>query len=61
MHTFQIEVCMFRWLDSMSHAVWLEQGTLQRLVLVVTSTASKEVLERWTFDVETNKDMVAGK
>jgi len=31
---------------------WLEQGELEKLVLVVTSVASKEVLERWTFDIQ---------
>eukprot|EP00879_Flechtneria_rotunda_P020003 GHRR01021030.1.p1 GENE.GHRR01021030.1~~GHRR01021030.1.p1 ORF type:complete len:201 (+),score=56.21 GHRR01021030.1:174-776(+) len=40
---------------------WLEQGTLQRLVLVVSSAiGSKEVLERWTFVVETDQDVVNG-
>jgi mitotic spindle assembly checkpoint protein MAD2 len=39
---------------------WLEKGLLQRLVLVVTSAYSNEVLERWTFEVQTDKDVVAG-
>eukprot|EP00240_Pyramimonas_obovata_P006939 CAMPEP_0118925388 /NCGR_PEP_ID=MMETSP1169-20130426/3272_1 /TAXON_ID=36882 /ORGANISM="Pyramimonas obovata, Strain CCMP722" /LENGTH=161 /DNA_ID=CAMNT_0006866663 /DNA_START=37 /DNA_END=518 /DNA_ORIENTATION=- len=31
---------------------WLMEGNLQRLVLVITSVGSKEVLERWAFDIE---------
>lgn len=31
------------------------------MVLVVTEADTKEVLERWTFDIDTNKDVVAGK
>ena len=34
---------------------------LQKLVLVVTSAVSKEVLERWTFDIETDADVAAGR
>ena len=29
-------------------------------MLVVTQADTKEVLERWTFDIETNKDVVMG-
>ncbi|KAI3432455.1 hypothetical protein D9Q98_004005 [Chlorella vulgaris] len=39
---------------------WLEGGALQKVVLVVTGVASKEVLERWTFDIQTDKGVVAG-
>jgi len=35
---------------------WLLEGTLQRLVLVVASVASGEVLERWVFNVDTDKE-----
>lgn len=42
------------------HADWLERGLLQRLVLVVSSAYSNEVLERWTFEVATDKDVLAG-
>ncbi|KAL4856705.1 Mitotic spindle assembly checkpoint protein [Chlorella vulgaris] len=42
------------------HAEWLEGGALQKVVLVVTGVASKEVLERWTFDIQTDKGVVAG-
>lgn len=35
-------------------AAWLEQGTLQRVVMVVTNAATQEVVERWTFSVETD-------
>lgn len=43
------------------HAEWLEGGALQKVVLVVTGVASKEVLERWTFDIQTDKGVVAGR
>lgn len=39
---------------------WLEKGLLQRLVLVVTSAYSGEVLERWTFEVQTDAEVLAG-
>lgn len=39
---------------------WLEGGALQKVVLVITGVASKEVLERWTFDIQTDKAVVAG-
>jgi len=35
--------------------VWLAEGLVQRLVLVVTGLTSKETLERWSFNVETTK------
>lgn len=37
-----------------THAAWLESGTLQRVVMVVTNAATQEVVERWTFSVETD-------
>ncbi|GLC70874.1 Mitotic spindle checkpoint component mad2 [Pleodorina starrii] len=40
--------------------VWLETGKLRQLVLVITDVNSSEVLERWTFDIETNQEVVAG-
>lgn len=36
---------------------WLMHNDLQKLVLVVASVATKEVLERWTFDVQTDKNV----
>mmetsp|Transcript_7043 Transcript_7043/g.8075 ORF Transcript_7043/g.8075 Transcript_7043/m.8075 type:complete len:204 (+) Transcript_7043:175-786(+) len=39
---------------------WLLAGTLQKLVLVITSTVSREVLERWAFDIETDPEVVSG-
>lgn len=42
-------------------AEWLQGGALQKVVLVVTGVASKEVLERWTFDIRTDKGVVAGR
>mmetsp|Transcript_23880 Transcript_23880/g.60819 ORF Transcript_23880/g.60819 Transcript_23880/m.60819 type:complete len:213 (-) Transcript_23880:86-724(-) len=41
--------------------VWLEQGLLKQMVLVITEADTKDVLERWTFDIDTNKDVVAGQ
>lgn len=41
-------------------ADWLEKGLLQRLVLVITSAYTKEVLERWTFEIETDKEVKGG-
>ncbi|XP_045619376.1 mitotic spindle assembly checkpoint protein MAD2A isoform X2 [Procambarus clarkii] len=32
--------------------VWLEAGEVQRLVLVVTNVDTKEVLERWDFNIK---------
>lgn len=37
---------------------WLLTGSLQKMVLVITSVASKEVLERWTFDIQTDKSAI---
>ncbi|GAX76079.1 hypothetical protein CEUSTIGMA_g3522.t1 [Chlamydomonas eustigma] len=39
---------------------WLEEGCLRQLVLVITEAGTKEVLERWTFDIDTNKDVISG-
>lgn len=41
-------------------AAWLEEGCLRQMVLVITDAHSKEVLERWTFDIDTNKEVLAG-
>lgn len=49
-------LCLPAWLPE-----WLEGGALQKVVLVVTSVASKEVLERWTFDIQTDKAVVNGR
>ncbi|KAL2620140.1 hypothetical protein R1flu_000345 [Riccia fluitans] len=38
-------------------ADWLETGSLERVVLVVASIASGEVLERWSFNIETDKEV----
>lgn len=40
------------------HTEWLSSGTLQKVVLVVTSAISKQVLERWTFDIQTDKALL---
>lgn len=31
---------------------WLEAGQVQRLVLVLTNVDTKEVMERWDFDIQ---------
>ena len=36
---------------------WLTHGTVQKLVLVVTSQETNETLERWVFDVQTGKSI----
>ena len=36
----------------------LESGKLQRIVLVIMSKATSEVLERWNFSIETDKEVV---
>ncbi|KAG6546463.1 hypothetical protein Mapa_012012 [Marchantia paleacea] len=36
---------------------WLETGSLERVVLVIASIASGEVLERWSFSIETDKEV----
>ncbi|GAM22816.1 hypothetical protein SAMD00019534_059910 [Acytostelium subglobosum LB1] len=35
-------------------AQWLQTGDVQKLVLVITDVVTKEVLERWVFDVQTD-------
>ena len=37
---------------------WLEAGKLQRIVRVIMSKATNEVLERWNFSIETDKEVV---
>ncbi|CAD7962583.1 unnamed protein product [Amoebophrya sp. A25] len=39
---------------------WLTAGHVQRLVLVFVSAATKEVRERWTFNVQQERDAVTG-
>eukprot|EP00889_Picochlorum_renovo_P005511 jgi/Picre1/32541/NNA_007887.t1 len=40
---------------------WLETGTLQKAVLVILGAASGHVLERWSFDIQTDKGVVRGE
>jgi hypothetical protein len=42
-------------------ADWLHTGTLQKAVLVIMSASTSEVLERWSFDIQTNKDAIVGE
>ncbi|GFZ00005.1 DNA-binding HORMA family protein [Actinidia rufa] len=37
---------------------WLESGKLQRVVLVIMSKATNEVLERWNFSIETDNEVL---
>lgn len=37
---------------------WLENGTVQKLVLVVCGGDSGETLERWVFDLQTDKSTI---
>jgi len=39
-------------------ATWLETGNLQRVVLVIASISSKEVLERWNFNIENDREVL---
>eukprot|EP00698_Gefionella_okellyi_P006306 TRINITY_DN15688_c0_g1_i1.p1 TRINITY_DN15688_c0_g1~~TRINITY_DN15688_c0_g1_i1.p1 ORF type:complete len:218 (+),score=25.60 TRINITY_DN15688_c0_g1_i1:46-654(+) len=39
---------------------WLLEGSVQKLVVVITSAESGEVLERWGFDIEADKDLGPG-
>ncbi|KAF8715141.1 hypothetical protein HU200_027696 [Digitaria exilis] len=40
-------------------AQWLEAGKLQRIVLVIMSKATSEVLERWNFNIVTDAEVPA--
>lgn len=34
--------------------VWLQNNTISKLVIVISSTETLEVLERWHFDIQVN-------
>ncbi|KAL6775855.1 MAD2 [Auxenochlorella protothecoides x Auxenochlorella symbiontica] len=38
---------------------WLALGTLQQVVLVIASRVTKQVQERWAFDIQTDKDVIS--
>lgn len=40
---------------------WLREGFLQQIVLVVTGEEDKAVLERWVFNIETDKEVMLNK
>ncbi|CAI0425725.1 unnamed protein product [Linum tenue] len=42
----------------LSSVEWLEAGKLQRVVLVIMSMNTGEVLERWNFSIETDNEVV---
>lgn len=37
---------------------WLEKGLVKKLVLVITEVEKEEVMERWVFDVDTDKKVL---
>ena len=38
---------------------WLGKGEVQKLVLVITGVESRDVLERWVFNIETDRAALA--
>lgn len=58
---YQCKVCVRLHLFMCACADWLVTGALQKMVLVVTSVFTKEVLERWTFDIQTDKAVLSGE
>ena len=40
-------------------AEWLTKGEVQKLIVVITGVESKEVLERWVFNIDTDKAAMA--
>ena len=40
---------------------WLERGEVKRLVLVIANADTEEVVERWVFNVQTDRDTIEGK
>ena len=38
---------------------WLIGGQVQKIVLAISSVETKETLERWTFNVETDQDSLS--
>ena len=55
MHSCTMFVTEMFWF---SRKEWLEAGQLQRIVLVIMSKATNEVLERWNFTIETDSEVV---
>jgi mitotic spindle assembly checkpoint protein MAD2 len=39
-------------------ANWLERGQVQQIVLVVTGEEDKQTLERWVFNIDTDKEVL---
>ena len=40
-----------------SFAAWLNEKTVQKVVVVITEVESGEVQERWQFDIDCDKNM----
>ncbi len=39
-------------------AAWLQKGQVQQIVLVVTGEEDKQTLERWVFNIETDREVL---
>ena len=50
--------CLLNGFVSLDASEWLEAGKLQRIVLVIMSKATNEVLERWNFNIVTDAEVV---
>ncbi|KAJ0405747.1 hypothetical protein ATCC90586_007690 [Pythium insidiosum] len=48
-----------RFLEQLSE--WLTKGEVQKLVIVITGLESKEVLERWAFEVHAEAPVTTGR
>lgn len=40
-------------------ADWLSNGEVQKLVVVITGVETRQVLERWVFNIDTDKAALA--
>lgn len=52
------DVELLKYLDTVTKQLesWLNEKTLQKLVLIVSDCDTNEVLERWAFNIENQKD-----
>ena len=39
---------------------WLEKGAVKRLVVVIKEIETEEVLERWQFEIQCDKEAIKG-
>lgn len=47
-------------LSPRSPPAWIASGDIQKLVVVIADQKTKETKERWTFDIQLDKDAAAG-